>query len=691
MVKKLRINGLTCPNCAKKLENEINKLASIKSAKLDFLKSSLELEFDNEEKAISDVLNLAKRIEPDAVIVVNHKKTKSYRSLFDIGLLLMGLVCGCLIFVVEVPVLWYWSLFVISALLMGYKTYLKALYLLCKGTVNENFLVTVSVVGATLVGEHFDALMVIALYSIGKILEGIALNRSKKSIEALTNIKPEFAVILDEQKQEKQITPSEIKVGDILVVKAGEKVAVDGVVIEGSVSLNTQSLTGESLPQLVQKDDEVLSGAIVLDGVLFVKATKVYEESTVNRIIDLIENGSNKKAKTETVISKIAKWYSLGVIVLSVLVWGMVWLISHDFSVAVYRGLIFLVVSCPCAFAISVPLAYFSGLGNASRNGVLIKGSNYLDILANINLVAFDKTGTLTTGEFEITQICVKDKAYSEQEILHLASLGEQYSNHPLAKAVVQACECKLEQLQNVKEIAGQGVVYVYQGIEYFVGRKNLLQKNTVVELYQQDNLIGDIYCQDAPKPTAIRTVEQLKALKIKTVMLSGDNEAVVQRVAEQLQIDEAYGKLLPEAKFKWLEDNQAPKKTIAYVGDGINDAPSLTLADVGISMGLNGSAVSLEAADIILANDNPEKIVTGIKISKYTRKIVWQNIMLAALIKIVFLTLGVFGITGMLSAVIADVGVTLLAIINSLRALKYKVKSGKAACASQLSSNNVQ
>ena len=691
MVKKLRINGLTCPNCAKKLENEINKLASIKSAKLDFLKSSLELEFDNEEKAISDVLNLAKKIEPDAVIVVNHKKTKSYRNLFDIGLLLMGLVCGCLIFVVEVPVLCYWSLFVVSALLMGYKTYLKALHLLCKGTVNENFLVTVSVVGATLVGEHFDALMVIALYSIGKILEGIALNRSKKSIEALTNIKPEFAVILDEQKQEKQITPSEIKVGDILVVKAGEKVAVDGVVTEGSVSLNTQSLTGESLPLLVQKDDEVLSGAIVLDGVLFVKATKVYEESTVNRIIDLIENGSNKKAKTETVISKIAKWYSLGVIVLSVLVWGMVWLISHDFSVAVYRGLIFLVVSCPCAFAISVPLAYFSGLGNASRNGVLIKGSNYLDILANINLVAFDKTGTLTTGEFEITQICVKDKAYSEQEILHLASLGEQYSNHPLAKAVVQACECKLEQLQNVKEIAGQGVVYVYQGVEYFVGRKNLLQKNTVVELYQQDDLIGEIYFQDAPKTTAIKTVEQLKALKIKTVMLSGDNEAVVQRVAEQLQIDEAYGKLLPEAKFKWLEDNQAPKKTIAYVGDGINDAPSLTLADVGISMGLNGSAVSLEAADIILANDNPEKIVTGIKISKYTRKIVWQNIMLAALIKIVFLTLGVFGITGMLSAVIADVGVTLLAIINSLRALKYKVKSGKATCASQLSLNNVQ
>lgn len=693
MVKKLRINGLTCPNCAKKLENEINKLASIKSAKLDFLKSTLELEYDNEEVALREVLNLAKKIEPDAVIVVNQKKTKSYRGFIDVALLVVGLVLGSLIFIVKMPTFMYWTLFVVSALLLGYKTYLKAVNLLFKGSINENFLVTVSVVGATLVGEHFDALMVIALYSIGKILEGIALNRSKKSIEALTNIKPEYAVILDEQKQEHQVAPSEIKVGDILVVRAGEKVAVDGSVVEGSVALNTQSLTGESLPQTVSQGDEVLSGSIVLDGVLYVRANKIYQDSTVNRIIDLIENGSNKKAKTETVISKIAKWYSLGVIILSVLVWGIVWLITNDLSVAVYRGLIFLVVSCPCAFAISVPLAYFSGLGNASKNGILIKGSNYLDVLANINLIAFDKTGTLTTGEFEITQVVVKDVTLTQEDIIYLASLGEQYSNHPLAKAIVAGCEKELVHLANVKEKAGQGVFYQYEGREYFVGRKNQQQKSTVVELYREGKLIGEIYLQDAIKSTAQGTVQELKQLGIKTVMLSGDNDETVQNVARAIGIENVYAKLLPEDKFKWIETNKSKQTRMAYVGDGINDAPSLTLADVGVSMGLNGSAVSLEAADVILANDNPQKIITGIKISKYTRKIVWQNIILSALIKVVFLTLGVFGVTGMLSAVIADVGVTLLAILNSLRALKYKVKKRKrnAHCLNQVSVNNVQ
>ena len=693
MVKKLRINGLTCPNCAKKLENEINKLASIKSAKLDFLKSTLELEYDNEEVALREVLNLAKKIEPDAVIVVNQKKTKSYRGFIDVALLVVGLVLGSLIFIVKMPTFMYWTLFVTSALLLGYKTYLKAVNLLFKGSINENFLVTVSVVGATLVGEHFDALMVIALYSIGKILEGIALNRSKKSIEALTNIKPEYAVILDEQKQEHQVAPSEIKVGDILVVRAGEKVAVDGSVVEGSVALNTQSLTGESLPQTVSQGDEVLSGSIVLDGVLYVRANKIYQESTVNRILDLIENGSNKKAKTETVISKIAKWYSLGVIILSVLVWGIVWLITRDLGVAVYRGLIFLVVSCPCAFAISVPLAYFSGLGNASKNGILIKGSNYLDVLANINLIAFDKTGTLTTGEFEITQVVVKDVALTQEDIIYLASLGEQYSNHPLAKAIVAGCEKELVHLANVKEKAGQGVFYQYEGREYFVGRKNQQQKSTVVELYREGKLIGEIYLQDAIKSTARSTVQALKQLGIKTAMLSGDNDETVQDVARAIGIENAYAKLLPEDKFKWIETNKSKLTRLAYVGDGINDAPSLTLADVGVSMGLNGSAVSLEAADVILANDNPQKIITGIKISKYTRKIVWQNIILSALIKVVFLTLGVFGVTGMLSAVIADVGVTLLAILNSLRALKYKVKKRKrnAHCLNQVSVNNVQ
>ncbi|MBQ7973648.1 MAG: cadmium-translocating P-type ATPase [Clostridia bacterium] len=675
MIKKYKITGLECPNCARNLENQLNKLARVKTAKIDFMRSILELECDEEAKALKDVLRLTKKIEPNVTICINQQKTRNKSAGVSFVFLITGVLIGILIFTIEMAPVLYWVLFVVSALLMGYQTYYRAFNLLLKGTINENFLVTLSVVGATLVGEHFDGLMVIALYSVGKILESVALNKSKKTIEALTNIKPEFAVILNHQNQEIKVAPSEIKVGDVLVVRAGEKVAVDGVVDAGNVSLNTQSLTGESLPQVVKQGDEVLSGSIVLDGVLYVKASEEYQKSTVNKIIDLIENASSKKAKTETVIAKISRWYSLGVIALSILVWGIVWAVSKDFNVAIYRGLIFLVVSCPCAFAISVPLAYFSGLGNASKNGILIKGSNYLDVLANIGVVAFDKTGTLTTGKFEITEVVIKNEKYGRNDILYLASLGEQYSNHPLAKAIVDACNKKLMKLDVVREIAGKGVKFEFEGHTYFVGRKNLQQENTVVELYQENTLIGEIYLQDALKPSSQVTIQQLKKLGIKTVMLSGDNDVIVKRVANELQIQDAYAKLLPENKFRWIEKKKAEGVNIAYVGDGINDAPSLTLADVGVSMGLNGSAVSLEASDVVIANDNPEKIIDGIKIAKYTRKIVWQNIIISALIKITFLTLGALGITGMLSAVIADVGVTVLAILNSLRALKYQTK----------------
>ena len=676
MIKKYQITGFNCPNCAKNVENHLNKLDSIKSAKIDFIKSVLELEFDDEGKALDDVIRLTRKLEPNVTIIANQQKKRKHNVWLGLVSLVAGLMIGISIFVFEMPSMLYWTLFVISALLMGYKTYYQAFNLLLHGTINENFLVTLSVIGATFVGEHFDGLMVIALYSIGKLLESVALNKSKKTIEALTNIKPEFAVILDGKNEEVKVTPQEIKLGDILVVRAGEKIAVDGIVVTGSVSLNTQSLTGESLPVFVKPGDEVLSGSIVLDGVLQVKAVKEYQKSTVNKIIDLIENASSKKAKTETVIAKIARWYSLGVILLSLLVWGIVWAVTKDLNTAIYRGLIFLVVSCPCAFAISVPLAYFSGLGNASKNGILVKGSNYLDVLAKIDVVAFDKTGTLTTGEFEITEITVKDSKYSKDDILFLAGLGEQYSNHPLAKAIVAGCTQKLPSLKTVQEKAGHGVAYEYEGQQYFVGRKNQQQKQTVVELYQQGQLIGEIYLQDALKATAKDTIHQLKQLGVKTTMLSGDNDEIVQKVACAIGIDKAYAQLLPEDKFKWIEQMKTGRNTVAYVGDGINDAPSLTLADVGFSMGLNGSAVSLEASDIIIANDNPEKIVAGIKISKYTRKIVWQNIILSALIKIVFLTLGACGITGMLSAVIADVGVTLMAILNSLRALRFRLKN---------------
>lgn len=675
MKKKFKIEGLDCPNCAKAMENKLNDLDSLDSAVINFVKSYIEIEADNMELALKDVAALAHKLDPNVIIYENKpaaKKTNNAAFVRDVSLLAVGIVLAVLTLTLPLPTWAYWTMFVSSALLMGYKTYYKAVALLLKGVVNENLLVTISIIGATAVGERMDGLMVVALYSVGKVLESLALNKSKKSIEELTNIKPEYANIVNADGTETKVEPSQIAVGNIVVVKAGEKVAVDGVVTKGSVSLNTQSLTGESLPQLVNEGDQILSGSIVLDGVLELKATTEYKNSTVSKILDLIENASDKKAKTETVISKMSKWYTLGVMILAVCVWGIVWAVSKNINTAIYRGLIFLVVSCPCAFAISVPLSYFSGIGNASRHGILIKGSNYLDVLAKINLVAFDKTGTLTTGEFEITDVTSKVDNYTKDDIVYLAALGEQNSNHPLAKAIVKTNTRALTKVTAVKEVAGKGVYFKHNDKNYFVGRKNKNQLNTMVEVFENETLIGEIVLRDEVKQTSVNTMTALKNMGVKTAMLSGDNDEIVKQVAAEIGIDEAYSKLLPEDKFSWLENKKSENLSIGYVGDGINDAPSLTLADVGISMGLNGSAASIEASDIVIANDNPSKIVEGIKISKFTRKIVWENIIFSAVIKVLFLTLGAFGVTGMLSAVIADVGVTILAILNSLRALHY-------------------
>lgn len=672
MTKRYKIVGLDCPNCAKSLELHIGKLDSVKSAKINFVKGYIEIEADDQEKAVKDAIDITKQLEPDANIVVENK-TQSKRKnglIIDLCCLIVGIVLAVITCTVQMPNWAYWCVLVASALLLGYKTYIKAIRLLFKGTINENLLVTISVVGAVAVGEHMDGLMVVALYSIGKILESLALNKSKKSIEDLTNIKPEKAFIV-ENDEIKQVEPKDIKIGDICVVRAGEKVAVDGVVFDGDVSLNTQSLTGESLPVHVTKGDEILSGSIVLDGVVYVKATKPYEQSTVNKILELIENATDKKAKTETVISKTSKWYTLAVIALAVAVWGIVWAVTKNFNTAVYRGLIFLVISCPCAFAISVPLAYFSGIGVASKNGILVKGSNYLDCLAKLDVLAFDKTGTITTGEFEIVDI-ENYSNYTDEQILFLASLGEQHSNHPLAKAIVKANKLGIKQVQNLKEIAGEGVSFDFENKHYFVGRKNKDISNTAVELIENEVIIAKINMQDTIKATSAQTVADLKQLGIKTAVLSGDNAQVVEKVCAEIGINEPNAKLLPEDKFAWIENKKQSKLVVGYVGDGINDAPSLTLADVGISMGLNGTPASIEASDIVIANDNPAKIVEGIKISKFTRKIVWENIIVSAVIKILFLTLGAFGVTGMLSAVIADVGVTVLAILNSLHVLKF-------------------
>ena len=683
MKKKVRIEGLDCPNCARSLEIEINKLDSVKWAKLDFLKSSLEFDCDNFQTAIEDIEKVTKELEPDAKLIKNNEKSnkKAFKSLIlDLFTLFLGITIGFIIFFVRMPTWSYWLLYSISALALGYKTYYKAVRLLFKGIVNENLLITISVIGASIVSEHMEGLMVIALYSIGKIFEGLAVDKSRRSIEALAKIQPEFAVVVDENGNEQKLAPEEVEKGSIIIVKPGEKVAIDGIIIDGECDFNMQSLTGESLPVKLGYGQEVLSGAIALNGVVKIKTSQSYSNSTISKIMELVEHASQNKSKTETFISKLTKYYTLGIIALSLIVWAIVWAVTKDFNSAIYRGLIFLVISCPCAFAISVPLTYFSGLGNASKNGILIKGSNYLDACAKIKIMAFDKTGTLTSGQFKIDKIISYSQNISEDDLLEIAAKGEQFSIHPLAKAIVSEAE-KLENfsknnenIENLKEIGGKGIEFSLSGKNYFVGRQNNNEIETVVEIYENSIKLGEIVLSDQIKPTSKEAIARLKKQGIKTLLLSGDNKGSVERVSRQLEIDQSHFGLLPQDKYNLIESLKNGKDTVGYVGDGINDAPSLTLCDVGFSMGINGSPASIEASDIVLVDDNPQKIASAIKISKFTKKIVLENIILSAAIKVIFLVLGSVGITGMLSAVFADVGVTLIAIFNSLRALKHKI-----------------
>ena len=681
MKTTVKIEGLDCPNCAKSLEKLLCDIDSVENASIDFINSKLTYESKQPKLALQKIVQITKQVEPSAKITegkigdkTKHRK-QSFHLMIDISTLIIGIVFGVCALFLPIPTWAFWVLFVISALLLGYKTYYKALRLLLKGIINENLLITLSVIGATAIGESMEGLMVICLYSIGKIFEGLAIDKSRSSIEKLTNLQIEEVTVIDNGQEIKK-SPNEVEIGSMMIVKAGERVALDGDIVEGACNLDMQSLTGESLPIFKESGQEILSGSVVLDGVLKIRTKKLYSDSTVSKIMDLIENASEKKSKTETLISKISKYYTLAVVALSIIVWAIVWAVTSDFNIALYRGLIFLVVSCPCAFAISVPLAYFSGLGNASKNGILIKGSNYLDACAKLNVVAFDKTGTLTTGNFEIKEIKSFSQDKSEEDVLYLVSLGEQNSLHPIAKSIVLHNKKKLVNVENIKEVAGEGIYYEFDNKKYFVGRKNKEIKHTLVELYENDVKIGEIYLSDRIKESAKWSCKELDNMKVKTIMLTGDNLEIAEKVGEEIGIKEVKAQLLPQDKFNFIENLKQDKQNIiGYVGDGLNDAPSLMLADVGISMGINGSPASIEASDVVLVDDNPNKIPVAIKISKFTRKIVWQNIILSALVKFTFLLLGALGITGMLFAVFADVGVTLIAILNSIRALKHKHK----------------
>ena len=670
MKKEYNIVGLDCGYCALTLEKYLEKVEGVKSCNVNFSTSKLflEVEDSNAKSIIKDIFKTTKQVNP-SVKLSESSENKSEINVIDIILYFIGLVIGLIVIFVRLHPVAYWIMLIVSALCMGYKTYYKAVLQLRYLKLNENTLVTISVIGAIAVGEQMEGLMVIALYTIGKMLESKAVRFSRKSISSLISAQPEYAVLVKDGVETK-VKPEVVKIGDSIIVKPGEKVALDGKVLEGSATVDKRHLTGESVPVVVKAGDFIESGSIVLDSSITIEVTSEYKDSTVSKILGLVSDASNKKSKTETIISKFASWYTVGVLVAAVITFGITWAVLGDVGTAIYRGLIFLVVSCPCAFAISVPLSYFSGIGRCSRAGILVKGSNYLDAAAKLDYMVFDKTGTLTTGEFVVKSVKLA-KNIDKEEFLKVVVAGEKNSLHPIAKAIVNYYDGKvLETVTDYKEIAGKGIQYRIGEDFYEIGRSSSKRGDTAVEVKKNNKKIGSIILADEIKSGNFDLVYKLGTLGVRSMMLTGDKESVAKTVASKLGLEEYRAGLLPEDKYKILEEMKSEGKRIGFVGDGINDAPALTLANVGISMGIMGSDATIESSDVVIADDNIAKIPKLIDIAKYTKKIVLQNIIFSAVTKVTFLALGALGITGMLLAVFADVGVTLLAILNSLRVI---------------------
>ena len=577
--------------------------------------------------------------------------------------------------------------FLVAYLVASGDVLLKACKNIIKGKVfDENFLMSIATIGALAIGEYPEAVMVMFLYQIGEFLQDKAVEKSKNSISSLMNLRPDYANVYKNDVISKK-SPEEVNIGDIIVVKTGEKVALDGTITDGEAYIDTSALTGESYPRKVQTGDEILSGCVVDNGYIKIKVSKSFGESTVSKILELVENAGAKKANTENFITRFAKIYTPIVVICALLLAVLPPLLFHaDFSVWFSRALTFLVISCPCALVISVPLGFFAGIGGASKVGILIKGSKYLEALSKVGTAVFDKTGTLTKGKFEVVKINSTDGT-AENEILKLAATAENYSNHPIATSIKEAYKGNIdtEKVSDISEISGKGIKVKIEDNEILIGNDRLMSEfaieypktsdiGTVIYVAKNKQVAGFIVLADKIKDNSKQAISILKKLAIQTVILSGDDQDVVNNVSFTLKTDKAFGKLMPADKVEKLEQlisNSKKNKTVLFAGDGINDAPVLRRADIGVAMGAMGSDSAIEAADVIIMDDNPLKIVTGISISKKTMTIVKQNITFAIFIKLLFLILGAFGIMTMWGAVFADVGVTLIAVANSLRALK--------------------
>lgn len=677
------LEGLDCANCANKIENEIKKLDGYYNVVVNFSTSKLSF-LSSSNNVLEQVTKVVNKIEPD-VLVLDKTVNNSFRvNKLTLLKLFVGLFLGLSTLFVN-----YSSNVEVFVILCSYlvllpKTMIKAFKIFVRNkSLDENMLITISVIGAFLIGDAFEGFMVIGLYEIGKLLEEMAVNKSKKSVSELMDIKVEYANLkVDNGIMSK--SPEEINVGDIIVVKKGEKVPLDGTIVKGNTYIDTSALTGESHLQRVSVKDKVLSGSINTDSIIEIRVDEIYENSTVNRILDLVEKATDRKAKTENFVAKAARVYTPIVLLLAILTGLLLPIIFNvSYSNSIYRALSFLVISCPCAIAISVPLSYFSGIGLASKHGILIKGSDYLDNLRKISTIVFDKTGTLTTGLFEVSEIVSLNDNYSKEELLEICAIGESFSNHPIAKSVVKYYGKKIhnKNVRNYQEISGRGLEFNFNDLFVQIGNNSLVkekkkQNGNYLNIMVNHELVGYIVIKDQIKDSSVKAIEKLKRNNKKVMVFTGDNGVVAKEVCSKLGIDDYYYNLLPDDKYQKLDKLIKGKKNnevVAFVGDGINDAPVLMLSDIGISMGSIGSQSAIEASDVVLMKDDVDSINIAINISKRTTKIIKQNLIFAIGTKILFIILNMFGTLAMAWAVFADVGVTVITILNSIRILKMK------------------
>lgn len=674
---KYRLNNLDCANCANKIEERLKKENNLSDVVVNF--SSLTLSFmSNDDIKIEDISNIVTKIEPEVVVTKIDEEVKETKKNYNLIRLIIGVIIALLgLYVNFNNEIINKILIIASYVILLYRTFKVAFKMLIKShTINENALITISAIGAYFVDKQMEGLMVIILYEIGKILEEKAVNNSRNSIKDLMNIKQDFAnkVVGDKTKV---INVEDVKINDILIIKKGEKIPVDGIVIEGETKLNLFSLTGESDLVNKKENDEVLSGSINEGKVIKIKATKLFNDSTVSKILSLIEDATDKKSKTETFVAKMAKYYTPIVLIISVITF-ICFILFTDLTTyeSIYRALVFLVISCPCAIAISVPLSYFTGIGVSSKNGILVKGSNYLDLLSRVNKIVFDKTGTLTSGAFKVTSFNLLDSSYSEDYILKLYALGENLSNHPIAKSIMNYVNIDVnEKVKNHKEIEGLGVSYTYDDKKIKIGNNKMfdIKDDGSLNIYISidDKIVSSLTINDGIKEGVENTLNELSKKSIETYMFTGDSKENALSISEKLNIDKVYYELLPTEKYEKLEELLNDKDVVAFIGDGINDAPSLKRADIGISMGSIGSSSAIEASDIVIMDDDISKINKAISISNKVKRIIKENLVFSIGVKILILVLSAIGIANMWQAVFADVGVTIISILNTLRIMK--------------------